>query len=139
MMPENIVVGIGCRKGTSREAIADSVKAVFAAERLDMRRISAVASIDIKAEEPGLREFCAGLGAVLLTFTAEELMRVKGSFAHSDFVLETTGADNVCERAVAAAGARLTVPKTAGNGVTCALGELPVYIDFEKEDVRCFI
>ncbi|MBP5605688.1 MAG: cobalamin biosynthesis protein, partial [Ruminiclostridium sp.] len=139
MMPENIVVGIGCRKGTPCEHIRNAVTEVFAANHIDMRRISAVASIDIKAEEPGLREFCAGLGVPLMTFTAGVLMSAEGSFAHSDFVLETTGTDNVCERAVVSAGARLTVPKTAGNGVTCALGELPVYIDFEKDDVRCFI
>ncbi len=139
LMPENIVAGIGCRKGTSCEHIRNAVTEAFAANRIDIRRISAVASIDLKAEEPGLREFCAVSGLPLLTFSAEELMNAKGSFAHSDFVLKTTGADNVCERAVVSSGACLTVAKTAGNGVTCALGELPVYIDFEKEDVRCFI
>jgi cobalt-precorrin 5A hydrolase len=50
-------------------------------------------------------------------------MAVEGDFSSSDFVMETTGADNVCERAVAAAGGRIIVRKAAKYGITVAIGK----------------
>lgn len=134
LLPRNLVVGIGCREGADCESIRTHVMSVFSGSKLDIRRVSAIASIDIKAEEQGLNEFCERFSLPLLTFTAEELMAAKGKFSHSDFVERTTGADNVCERAAVCAGGTLKVPKTAANGVTAAVAELPVYIDFERKD-----
>jgi cobalt-precorrin 5A hydrolase len=71
---------------------------------------------------------------VLKAYTADELMSVTGVFTHSDFVEKTTGADNVCERAAVCAGGRIIIPKTAQNGVTAAVAEMPVFIDFERKD-----
>ena len=48
----------------------------------------------------------------------------------SDFVKNTVGVDNVCERAAAAGGGRIIVPKTALNGVTVAVAELKWGIEF---------
>jgi len=133
LLPKNLIAGIGCKKGMSCDAITKHIMSVFSQNGLDIRRLSAVATIDIKAEEAGLKIFCEHLGLPLKTYTADELMRMVGDFSHSDFVEKTTGADNVCERAAVCAGGKLIVPKTAGNGVTAAVAELPVYIDFEKE------
>ncbi len=133
LLPRNLIVGIGCRRGTSAEAITTHITRIFAEKGLDLRRLAAVATIDIKADETGLSEFCERLGLSLKTFTPDELMSVDGKFSHSDFVEKTTGADNVCERAAVFAGGRILVPKTARNGITAAVAELPVYIDFEKE------
>jgi cobalt-precorrin 5A hydrolase len=62
-----------------------------------------------------------------ITYSAAELMQVKGdSLASSEFVLKTTGADNVCERAALCAcgeNAQLISPRTAGKGVTVALAK----------------
>jgi len=66
-----------------------------------------------------------------MTFSANELMSVKGDFEASECVLQTTGADNVCQRAVACAGARLITGKTASDGVTVALGLRDYAVDFE--------
>ena len=131
--PKNIVVGIGCKRGTSCEMIEAHVKACFEAEKISEERLCAAATIDIKSDEKGLLEFCRKRKIRLLTYSAEELMSVNGSFESSDFVLKATGTDNVCERSVARSGAKLISPKTAKNGVTAALGELPVSIDFERK------
>ena len=135
LLPKNLIVGIGCKKGTSDEAITKHVMSVFSANKLDIRRLAGAATIDIKAGEAGLREFCDQFGLTLKTFTADELMSVSGEFSHSDFVAQTTGADNVCERAAVCAGGAPIVRKTAGNGVTAAVAELPVYIVFERNEV----
>lgn len=131
--PKNIVVGIGCKRGTSCEKIEAHIKACFESAKISEERLCAAATIDIKSDEEGLLEFCRMWKIRLLTYSAEELMNVNGNFESSDFVLKTTGTDNVCERSVVRSGAKLILPKTAKNGVTAALGELPINIDFERK------
>ena len=131
--PKNIVVGIGCKRGTSCEMIEAHVTACFEAAKISEERLCAAATIDIKSDEKGLLEFCRKRKIRLLTYSAEELMSVNGEFESSDFVLKTTGTDNVCERSIVCSGADPILPKTAENGVTAALGELPVSIDFERK------
>lgn len=133
LAPKNIVVGIGCKRGTAFETIEAHVKACLEAAKISGERLCAASTIDIKSEEKGLLEFCEHHKIKLLTYSAEELMSVEGEFSSSDFVLKTTGTDNVCERSVVMSGAGLIMPKTSGNGVTAALGELPVSIDFERK------
>ena len=133
LIPRNIVVGIGCKRGTSCDRIITHITDVFAANGIDIRRMSAAATIDIKADEAGIREFCERFGIPMKTFTAKELMSLQGEVSHSDFVEETTGADNVCERAAVCAGGKIIVPKTAHKGITAAIAELPINIDFKKE------
>ena len=58
IFPPVLHLGIGCRKNTPREAIRDAVNAVFKANRLDLRAVKRAASIDLKAGEPGLLEYC---------------------------------------------------------------------------------
>lgn len=131
--PKNIVVGIGCKRGTSCEMIEAHVTACFEAAKISEERLCAAATIDIKSDEEGLLKFCRKRKIRLLTYSAGELMSVNGNFESSDFVLKTTGTDNVCERSVARLGAKLILPKTAENGVTAALGALPISIDFERK------
>ena len=57
-------------------------------------------------------------------------MEQEGDFAHSDKVMEVTGADNVCERAVAAFGCRkFILKKTSQNGMTLAIGMIDAIIE----------
>ena len=134
LLPKDLIVGVGCKKGTEREKIAAHITRVLGENGLDPRRILAAATICLKADEPGLKEFCERLSLPLRAFTAAELMSAEGEFAHSDFVEQTTGADNICERAAVCAGGKIIVRKTAENGVTCAVGKLPVTVVFERND-----
>ncbi len=136
LIPRNIVLGIGCKKGTSCETISEFVRRTLSAAGIDIRRVSIVASIDLKKDERGLLDFCKSLGAELRTFSAAELSQIQGVFTASAFVSSVTGVDNVCERSAVAAGGSdgvLILRKQAENGVTVAAAELPVELDFEKE------
>ena len=132
-MPKNIVIGIGCKRGASCKVIEKFVCESLEEAKIDIKRVCAVTTIDIKANEKGLLEFCEKYRIKLFTYTAEELMGIGGNFTKSDFVLSQTGTDNVCERSVVKHGGNLIIPKTAENGVTVAAGELPVMLDFSKE------
>lgn len=133
LVPKNIVVGIGCKKGTSCEKIEEHISKTFAESEIDINRICAVSTIDIKSEEAGLLEYCRKNNFGFHTYTAAELMQAEGDFIRSDFVTEKTGADNVCERsAVLCSGGSLIIRKTAGNGITAAAAEIPITLDFER-------
>ncbi len=132
--PKNIVVGIGCKKGTPADIISEAVKKVFSENGISSGRICEAASIDLKADEEGLLEFCHSKGVSLVTYSAEDLMKVSGDFKTSEFVRSITGVDNVCERsAVLCSGGKLIIRKTALNGVTVAAAEMPIRIDFKKK------
>ena len=121
LAPKRLILGIGCRRGTAVEAIeAAAAEALAGYEPL---AVAAVATIDLKQDEPGLRAFCTARDLPLLAFSAGELAAAEGEFTPSDFVKRVTGVDNVCERAAAAAGGRIVVPKLAKNGVTAAVAE----------------
>lgn len=96
--PRNVILGLGCRKGTSAEQIEEFLKELLIRERIPFEAVAAIASIDLKRGEPGLLEVCRRRGVEFVTFSAEELSGVEGEFSASDFVKKTTGTDNVCER-----------------------------------------
>ena len=121
LIPKGLVLGIGCRKGTPQESIEQFVQQTLAAHRLSMQSVSAVASIDLKAQEEGLLSFCAAHRLPFVTYDAQSLLGAKGEFSPSAFVQQVTGVDNVCERsAVLHSGGRLLLPKQKGCGVTLA-------------------
>lgn len=133
LIPKNIVVGIGCKKGTSCRLIDEAIKNVFSDNEIDIRRVSQIATIDLKANEHGLVEYCRKNKIEFSTFSAEELKTVDGDFTSSDFVESIIGVDNVCERsAVRCSGGKLIVRKSAMNGVTVAIAEKNIVIDFER-------
>lgn len=126
LAPKKLVLGIGCRKGVSYQAIESFVLQVLREHRLSVESVSAIATIDLKAEEPGLLEFCEATHLPLFTYSAQELKQVRGFFSPSEFVESVTGVDNVCERsAVLHSGGKLLVSKKKGNGVTVAAAANP--------------
>lgn len=125
--PRNLVAGIGCKRGTSAETLCAAIVKAFKENRLSPLRLRLIVSIDIKRNEEGLSSAAENFGVPLVFYTSEELNAVSGDFSASDFVKQTTGADNVCERAavLAAGGGRLLARKTLCGGVTVAVAEKP--------------
>lgn len=121
LIPRCLHLGIGCRRGTPEEAIRQTVTRVLEQNGIDPRAVKAVASIDLKAQEPGLLQYCEGLGIVPAFYGAEQLRQVPGAFTPSPFVQSVTGVDNVCERAALLGADRLIIKKTAMGGVTVAV------------------
>lgn len=125
LIPKVLILGIGCKKNTPLEKIGYAVKKCFHENHLYEEAICQVASIDIKKEEAGIKEFCVKKNIPFVTFSSEELMAVEGTFSSSAFVSSVTGVDNVCERSAMAAckdaGGRLIVKKTAYDGVTISI------------------
>ena len=126
LVPRIAVLGVGCKKNVSSQVLEDALAAFLDRTGVCEQAVSAVASIDLKKEEPGLLDFCAAHGWPLKTYPAEQLRAVEGQFNPSAFVQGVTGVDNVCERsAVLASGGTLCQGKTAGDGITMALALAP--------------
>ncbi|MDR1450584.1 MAG: cobalamin biosynthesis protein [Propionibacteriaceae bacterium] len=122
LVPPVITAGVGCRKGTSVEAVEAAFSAALAAAGRHRLSVAEVCSVDLKADEPGLAEFCARHGLPFRTFAAASLAALEGDFAASEFVATIAGVDNVCERAaVLGGGGYLVARKAAWDGVTVAL------------------
>lgn len=135
VVPGIVVLGVGCRAGTSCEQIEKLYETLCKRMNLLAESVTAVATIDIKAHEPGLVSFCQNHGFALNTYSAEELNAVAGNFNASEFVRKTVGTDNVCERsAVLCSGGYLIHEKIAGNGVTMAAAIKPVCMDWSWKD-----
>ena len=148
LAPKPYIIGIGCRKEKDAETIETFVNGILAEHKISHAEIRAVASIDIKKEEPGILAFCRKYRLPFITFPAEELLAASGEYEESAFVKKTVGVGNVCERAAACAAAQITrdvsgqnaerrtarestsetteaphfvVRKMRGDGVTCSI------------------
>ncbi len=120
---KDLVVGVGCRRGTSAEAIVAAVELALAAVSADAGRVRVLASADVKGDEPGLFEAARRLGVPLRLVAAEEIVASPREFARSEFVEEKVHLPAVAEPAALLAGrrTRLLLPKTVYHGVTVAI------------------
>lgn len=121
LIPKVLHLGIGCRRDTPKAAIEAAVDQVLQQHAIDPRAIGCAASIDLKAQEQGLLDFCRERALPVAFYTAQELNAVPGTFSRSQFVSSITGVDNVCERAAMVGAEKLIVRKTACSGVTVAV------------------
>ena len=121
LIPRILHLGIGCRRGTEKEAIRSAVEQVLQENGLDFRAVRSASSIDLKQDEEGLLSFCKEQSIPIRFYTAQELEALPGEFTPSPFVQKVTGVDNVCERAAMLAADQLIVKKTACHGVTVAV------------------
>ncbi len=123
LVPMDLTVGIGCKKGKTEEQIRKAVKDTFDKNRLLMERIAAIASVDRKADEQGIIDFARKLKVPYITYSSEYLNTLEGEFASSAFVRAQVGVDNVCERSAYAASEnkKCIVKKTACDGITVAV------------------
>ena len=123
LIPKCIVIGVGCKKGTPYEKLLAFVEDKLSEHNIDKRAVSVLASADIKKEEEGLIRVAKWLVAEFKVFSSDVLMAQEGEFTASEFVKSITGADNVCERAVAACGCKkILVTKESFAGMTFAAG-----------------
>ena len=131
LVPPVLHLGIGCRRGIACEAIEAAVTQVCREHGIHPKAIKHVASIDLKADEAGLRDYCQKQCLPAFFYSAQELGTLPGEFTASERVLRVTGVDNVCERAAMIGAEKLLVKKTAVGGVTVAIAQEYWEVRFE--------
>lgn len=124
LCPKKYAVGIGCKKGTSYDDLRAYFDKVIKDNGVSLNEVGAIASIDLKENEEGIIELCRYLRIPFITFTAVLLSQAKGEYEESDFVKETVGVGNVCERAamlLTGNRGKIIQKKISENGMTIAI------------------
>ncbi|MGB8417331.1 cobalamin biosynthesis protein [Paraburkholderia sp.] len=91
---KTLTIGIGCRLHSSAEQIEAAVRATLGSHAFD--EISVIASVDIKAHEAGLLEFCARHALPLKLFSREQIAAISVD-DRSQAARKHLGIDGVCE------------------------------------------
>lgn len=131
--PKSLVLGLGCDKGTPPELVERGVSALLARHGLSPKSIKAIATIDLKQDEPAFLALADRFGWPLHTFTAGQLDVVPGIENPSETVKRHVGTRAVAEPAalLAAGATKLLVPKQsytepdAGRSMTLAIARIP--------------
>lgn len=127
LRPRNLVVGIGCNRGTSAMEIETVIHETLHNAFLAFPSVGAIASIDAKQDEAGLLQFAEKYCLSCQFFSAAELNTIDAPSPPSAVVQQAVGANGVCEPAAlkVAVGGRLLVTKKKSGNVTVAVAERP--------------
>lgn len=124
-----IIAGIGCRRGASASEIEAAIAQALARHELAASALGLIATAPAKADERGIVDAAAALGARLVLVSQAALVEAgERVITKSECVQELIGVPSVAEAAALAAGganARLLAPRIVVGPVTCALGETP--------------
>lgn len=126
LQPRQYILGLGCKKGKTVEELEGFLREICKAQRIDIHEIGAIASIDVKKEEKGIWELSRRIGANFEVFTKQELEQIEETVTPSDFVKETVGVDNVCERSAYCLARRRTQGQRTVEGTQHADENGPV-------------
>jgi cobalt-precorrin 5A hydrolase len=120
---KDLVVGVGCRRGTACATIAAAVRKALAEAGCHLEQVRLLASADIKADEPGLIEAAERLGLPLRLIGSEEIRQTCYAFEPSRLAQEKVDLPAVAEPAALLAGrrTRLILPRQIHAGVTVAI------------------
>lgn len=110
LRPPTLVVGVGASRGAPADEVLGLVEAALRDAGLSARSVAELATVDAKADEPGIVAAAERLGVPVVTYGAEELARVSVPNP-SDAPLSAVGTPSVAEAAALARGGELLVPK----------------------------
>ena len=126
IIPENVILGIGCRRDATAITILEAIKLTMNESNLHMDSIKHIATVDVKSDEIGLLEACKILDKKLIIISREDIKQIQDNYKGSDFVEKTIGV-----RCVSAPVAYLSsnkkgkyiMEKKIYNGVTVSIWE----------------
>jgi len=110
LRPPSLVVGVGASKGAPVNEVLGLVYDALRTAGLSVANIAELATVDAKADEPGIVQAAQRLSVPLVTYSAEELAAVEVPNP-SDAPLAAVGTPSVAEAAALVGGGELLVPK----------------------------
>ncbi|WP_322789533.1 cobalamin biosynthesis protein [Paraburkholderia sediminicola] len=127
---KTLTVGIGCRLHSSAEEIEAAVRATLGLRSFD--EISTIASVDVKAHETGLLEFCARHALPLKLFSREQIAAVSVE-DRSAAAREHLGIDGVCEPCALLAAANESEAARAPDAAHASIGSMTPVASFAAD------
>lgn len=134
--PKSLVLGLGCDRDTALDVVEDGVLRFLGAQKLSVKSVRNIASIDKKADEQALLQLSHKYDWRFDVYPAEQLDAVEGIQNPSETVKKYVGTRSVAEAAclLSAGTNRLLMAKQAyrategSRNMTCAIARIP----FEK-------
>ncbi len=128
LRPRNLVLGIGCNRGTPADEIDEFVAAHLKRIFVSLKSVRCIASAAAKRDETGLMEYAACNNLPLVFFESDELNSVACPSPPSEHARAAIGAAGVAEPAalLASGGGRLMLKKVKSGNVTLAVAEMKV-------------
>lgn len=127
--PQILIAGVGCERGTAADEVIGLVAGTLAEAGLSPLSLAAIATVDLKADEPALHAAAAHFGVPLRLLSVAELDAERHRLPTPSAVVEAEiGTPGVAEAAALKAGA-LVVPKRKSKRATCAIGSAAAPID----------
>ncbi|MFF2963439.1 precorrin-3B C(17)-methyltransferase [Streptomyces sp. NPDC057963] len=114
LRPASLAVGVGASRNAPVEEVVGLIRDALGEAGLSPLSVAELATVDAKADEPGIVEAAARFGVPLRTYTADELARIEVPNP-SGAPLAAVGTPSVAEAAALAAGGELLVPKRKSN------------------------
>ncbi|MEU6653633.1 precorrin-3B C(17)-methyltransferase [Streptomyces sp. NPDC046900] len=128
LRPPTLVVGVGASKGAPAAEVLELIESTLRDAGLCAKSLAELATVDAKADEPGIIEAAERLGVPVVTYSAEELAKVDVPNP-SAAPLAAVGTPSVAEAAALVRGGELLVPKRKSAAspamATCAVVRRP--------------
>ena len=126
LRPRNLVLGIGCNRGTPADEIDAFVAAHLKRIFVSLKSVRCIATAAAKQDETGLIAYAGRYAIPLVFFESEELNRVACPSPPSEHARAAIGAVGVAEPAalLASGGGRLLLQKVKSENVTLAVAEM---------------
>ncbi|MCX4413122.1 Rv2231c family pyridoxal phosphate-dependent protein CobC [Streptomyces sp. NPDC053741] len=120
MTRAELVVGVGARHGVAAEEVLGLIRRTLAEAGAAAADVVALATLDTRADEPGITGAAARLGVPVRSYPAKALAQVR--VPHPSAVsLTAVATGSVAEAAALMDGGELLVPKRKSGSATCAV------------------
>jgi cobalt-precorrin 5A hydrolase len=104
-----LVIGLGCQRGCPVTTLRALIDQALQAHQIELHQIKALASIDLKRDEPALVELAEQLALPLTYFSSEQLASYEPQLSHhSQIAFERTGCYGIAESAALALAEHLS-------------------------------
>ncbi|WP_262285728.1 precorrin-3B C(17)-methyltransferase [Micromonospora sp. MA102] len=120
LRPPSLVAGVGSSRGVPAAEVTDLLRRALADAGLSPASLRCLASVDLKADEAGIRAAAEAYGVPLETWPAADLAAVDVPHP-SEVVRAAVGTPSVAEASALRGGGTLLVPKTASAMATVAV------------------
>ena len=126
LRPRSLVAGMGCNRGTLETELMALLTSSFLDLGLSLKSLAALATTEVKANEPGLLSLAENLNVPLQFYDKDTLNSVENIQNPSKMVEKHLGVKSVCEAAaiLASHNGKLVVPKIKKGNATLAVARI---------------